>query len=126
MRHRIWRTTLLALGAGAGVLICGSVLAQERDCQDGKVQVRPDDTLNLIAGRCGVSEGAILAANSSIDGLGDLQVGTTLRRRPATSNSQRLSDRLNHFARVANDALGRVAGQAGSSAQDLLNYRPDS
>lgn len=123
--HRIWRTTVLALLAGTRLLTGGHVFAQEADCRDGKVQVRPDDTLSLIASRCDVSEGALLAANPSIDGSADLQVGATLSLQPAASQSQRLGERLNHFAREANDALGRVAGQVGSSAQDLLDKNPD-
>lgn len=125
MRHRIWCVTVLALLAGTCLPIYGHTLASEADCQDGKVQVRPDDTLSQIAGRCDVSEGAILATNPSIDGSADLEAGATLRLRPPASQSQRLGDRLNHFAREADDALGRVAGQVGSSAQDLLDKNPD-
>jgi LysM domain len=125
VRDRVRRTTVLAIVAGAGLVTCSPGLAEEADCRDGKVQVRPDDTLSLIAGRCDVSEGAILAANPAIDGSADLEVGATLRLQPPASQSQRLGDRLNHFAREADDALGRVAGQVGSSAQDLLNKNPD-
>jgi LysM repeat protein len=99
--------------------------AQEAACQNGTVQVQPNDTLSRIASRCDVSEGTLLAANPSINGSGDLQVGTTLRLQPATSQSQRLGDHLNHFAREANDALGRFAGAVGASAQDLLDKNPD-
>ncbi|KMO31231.1 hypothetical protein VQ02_26575 [Methylobacterium variabile] len=115
----------LALFAGAGFLAGSQGFAQEAGCQNGTVQVQPDDTLSRIASRCDVSEGALLAANPSIDGSADLQVGTTMRLQPTTSQSQDLGRRLNHFAREANDALGRVAGQVGSSAQDLLDKNPD-
>ena len=125
MRHRIWCVTVLALLAGTCLPTCGHAFASEADCEDGKVQVRPDDTLSQIAGRCDFSEGAILAANPSIDGSADLEAGATLRLQPSASQSQRLGDSLNHFAREANDALGRVAGQVGSSAQDLLDKNPD-
>ncbi|UYW28365.1 LysM peptidoglycan-binding domain-containing protein [Methylorubrum extorquens] len=116
---------LLSLLTGMGVLTCDLGLAQEAPCANGTVQVQPEDTLSRIASRCDVSEGALLAANPSIDGSGDLQVGTTLLLRPKTGQSQRLGDRLNHFGREANEAVGRIAGQVGSSAQDLLDKNPD-
>ena len=125
MKRRILRLAMLSLLTGMGVLTCDPGLAQEAPCANGTAQVQPEDTLSRIANRCDVSEGAILAANPSIDGSGDLQVGATLRLQPATSQSQRLGDRLNHFAREANDAVGRIAGQVGSSAQDLLDKNPD-
>lgn len=125
VRHQFYRTTVLALLAGTSLPTCSYAFANEADCQDGKVRVQPDDTLSLIAGRCDVSEGAILAANPSIDGSADLEAGATLHLQPPASQSQRLGDRFNHFAREANDALGRVAGQVGSSAQDLLDKNPD-
>lgn len=124
MRHQILSTAAIVIFAGAGLLTGGQGSA-EASCQNGTVQVQPNDTLSRIASRCDVSEGALLAANPFIDGSGDLQVGTTLHLQPATSQSQRLGDRLNHFAREANDALGRFAGAVGSSAQDLLDRNPD-
>lgn len=105
------------------MVTAGHGYAQEAACGDGPVKVLPDDALSRIASRCDVSEGALLAANPSIDGSGDLQVGATLRLRTATG--QGLADRLNHFGREANDAVGRIAGQVGASAQDLLDRNPD-
>ncbi|KOX43466.1 hypothetical protein ADL19_28130 [Streptomyces purpurogeneiscleroticus] len=115
--------TALSLIIGSGMLTAGHGSAQEAVCGDGPVKVLPDDTLSRIASRCDVSEGALLAANPSIDGSGDLQVGATLRLRTATG--QGLTDRLNHIGREANDAVGRIAGQVGASAQDLLDRNPD-
>lgn len=125
MRRRSSRLTALSLIIGTCMLTAGHGYAQEAACGDGPVKVLPDDTLSRIACRCDVSEGALLAANPSIDGSGDLQVGASLRLRPETGQGQRLGDRLNHFGREANDALGRIAGQVGSSAQDLLDQNPN-
>lgn len=123
MRRRSSRLTALSLIIGTCMLTAGHGYAQEAACGDGPVKVLPDDTLSRIACRCDVSEGALLAANPSIDGSGDLQVGATLRLRMATG--QGLADRLNHLGREANDAVGRIAGQVGASAQDLLDRNPD-
>ena len=123
MRRRSSRLTALSLIIGTCMLTAGHGYAQEAACGDGPVKVLPDDTLSRIASRCDVSEGALLAANPSIDGSGDLQVGATLRLRMATG--QGLADRLNHLGREANDAVGRIAGQVGASAQDLLDRNPD-
>ena len=125
MQRRVLCLAVLSLLTGMGVLTGGPGFAQEAACANGTVQVRPDDTLSQIASRCDVSEGLILAANPSIDGSGDLQVGASLRLRPEIGQGQRLGDHLNHFGREANDALGRIAGQVGSSAQDLLDQNPN-
>lgn len=115
---------MLSLLVGTGVLIGGHGFAQEAACGNDTVLVRPDDTLSRIASRCDVSEGALLAANPSIDGSGDLQVGATLRLQAGNDQGRRLANRLTHFGREANDAVGRIAGQLGSSAQDLLDRNP--
>ncbi|MGX9983087.1 LysM peptidoglycan-binding domain-containing protein [Methylobacterium fujisawaense] len=83
--------TALALIIGTGMLTAGHGYAEEAACGGGPVKVLPDDTLSRIASRCDVSEGALLAANPSIDGSGDLQVGATLRLRTATAKVSRIA-----------------------------------
>lgn len=125
VKRRILRLAGLSLLTGIGVLTGDPGFAQEAPCANETAQVQPEDTLSRIANRCDVSEGALLTANPSIDGSFDLQVSTTLRLRPENGQGQRLGDRLNHFGREANEAVGRIAGQVGSSAKDLLDRNPD-
>ena len=97
MRRRTSRLTALSLIIETGMPTAGHGDAQEAASGEGPVKVLPDDTVSRIASRCNVSEGALLAANPSIDGSSDLQIGATLRLRPATGRG--LADRLNHLGR---------------------------
>lgn len=122
---------LLAALAGAWLLQPGPVRAQDAamaPCGDA-VRIGRGDTLSRIAGRCGVGEAAILRANPTVQSSGDLQVGATLRLRPGEigtgPDSGRVTDRLGAFASGVGTALGEIAGQVGSSAEDLLAKNPD-
>lgn len=125
MSSRLSGATALVFLVWACSPVSAQSPAQQPECRDGTVRVLPDDTLSRIASRCDVSEGSLLAANPNIDGSADLQVGGTLRLQPQPGTAQRLKDNLNGFARKADDALGRFAGQVGASAQDLLDKNPD-
>lgn len=103
---------------GAAASPCGSAVVVERG-----------DTLSAIAGRCGVSEGAILRANPRLQGSGDLQAGATVQLRPAGPGAGTELDqavgRLGAFASGVGSALGELAGQFGSTVDDLLAKNPD-
>ena len=89
------------------------------------VAVRSGDTLSSIADRCDVSEAALLNANPAIEGSGDLQVGRTLQIDPSGSTQGKVGSVLNSFSRKATNAVGALAGNVGSSVQDLLDKNPD-
>ena len=116
MPGRVLSAIAMTLAIGPVAWTNVSLRAQESACAGGATTVQPDDTLSRIASRCAVSEGSLLAANPGIDGSADLQVGSTVRLQSAASQGQRLGERLNNYAREANDALGRVAGRVGASA----------
>ena len=64
------------------------------DCKDGTTGVKPEDSLSSIARRCGVPENSILAADPTIDGSGDLQVGATVHVQPQEGLGERAGRNL--------------------------------
>lgn len=105
-----------------------SQAARPSPCGDA-VSVTRGDTLSRIAQRCDVSEAVLLAANPGVRDSGDLEVGTPLRLRrdPVLARSQldQAADRLGAFASRAGEALQGVAGEVGSSVEELLNQNPN-
>ena len=89
------------------------------------VTVRAADTLSRIAERCDVTEAALLNANPTIQGSGDLHVGSTLRIDEGNSTAQNVDAALTAVARRASTAIGSLAGDVGTSVQDLLDKNPD-
>ena len=95
------------------------------ECKGGTTVVKPEDSLSSIARRCGVPENSILAANPTIDGSGDLQVGATVHVQPQEGLGERAGRNLDVLVTRATDALGRFAHEVNSSVQDLLDKNPD-
>lgn len=122
--------SLLAASAVVWLLQPGPVRAQSAaaSCGDA-VTIERGDTLSRIAGRCGVGEAAILRANPRIQGSADLQAGATLRLRPSSARAGldlgQATGRLDALASDLGGALGEIAGQVGSSIEDLLAKNPD-
>lgn len=102
--------------------------ARPSPCGDAALVAR-GDTLSRIAQRCDVSEAALLAANPGVRDSGDLEVGTRLRlqRGTAQANSRldQATDRLGAFASRTGEALEGIAGEIGSSVEDLLGKNPN-
>lgn len=119
--------TIVVIALASGFLTAGGARSQPAvpACAGNKVTVERGDTLSRIAERCDVSEGAILSANPTIDGSGDLNVGEKINLSRTDRSGSGVSERLNNFATEANAMLGRVASRVGSSAQDLLDKNPD-
>ena len=122
---------LLAALIAAWLFRPGPARAQDAPaspCGDAVV-VERGDTLSGVAGRCGVGEAAILRANPRIQGSADLQAGATLRLRPDGAGTGldlgQATDRLGAFASNLGGALGEIAGQVGSTVEDLLARNPD-
>jgi LysM repeat protein len=109
-------SVLLAAGAAPAALAAG--------CGDSVI-VQPDDTLSRIAARCDVSEASLLRANPSIEGSSDLQVGERLQIADGGSQAQKVGSAVGQFTRRASHAIGDLAGDVGSSVQDLLDKNPD-
>jgi LysM repeat protein len=123
---------IIASFAAAGFLCLGPAQAQvSRPSPCGEtVTVARGDTLSRIAERCDVSEASLLRANPGIQGSADLQVGTELRlqQHQAAGVDQRVDqavDRLGALASRAGSALEDIAGEIGSSVEDLLTKNPD-
>ena len=89
------------------------------------VEVLGGDTISSIADRCEVSEAALLNANPAIEGSADLQVGGTLHIEVSGSTQGKVGSMLSSFSRKATNAVGALAGNVGSSVQDLLDKNPD-
>ena len=89
------------------------------------VEIRLGDTISGIADRCDVSEAALLNANPTIEGSSDLQVGGTLHVDAGGSTQRKVGSMLGAFSRKATNAVGALAGNVGSSVQDLLDKNPD-
>lgn len=89
------------------------------------VEVRSGDTVSSLADRCDVSEAALLNANPAIEGSADLQVGGTLHIEASGSTQSQVGSVLGSFSRKATNAVGALAGNVGSSVQDLLDKNPD-
>ncbi|MGA8157338.1 MAG: LysM domain-containing protein [Rhodoplanes sp.] len=95
------------------------------ECKGGTTVVKPEDSLSSIARRCGVPENSILAANPTIDGSGDLQVGATVHVQPHEGLGEHAGQNLDVLVTRATAALGRFAHEVNSSVQDLLDKNPD-
>ena len=116
--------------AAACALLAGAAWSQparSSPCGDAVAVVR-GDTLSRIAQRCDVGEGALLAANPRVRDSGDLEVGTRLSLRRAASDDRSRPDdaaaRLGALASRTGEALGGIAGEVGSSVEDLLGQTP--
>lgn len=116
--------------AAACLLLAGAAWSQpvrSPSCGDAVAVVR-GDTLSRIAQRCDVGEGALLAANPRVRDSGDLEVGArlSLQREPSDDRSQPndAAGRLNALASRAGRALEGIAGDVGSSVDDLLGQSP--
>ena len=126
---RLWLTRT----AAAAALLAGHVSAAPAQapgpsvaCGSDAVAVRPGDTLSRIAERCGISEGRLLRANPRIEGSEDLAVGDLLTLpRGGGSGLDAAERRLRSLAGRAGDALSGLAGDVGSSVEDLLDKNPD-
>ena len=97
-------------------------------CGDA-VAVARGDTLSRIAERCDVSEALLLRANPGVSGSEDLRAGQELRlRRDAPDLSARFdraAGSVGAFASQAGNALNDLAGEVGTSVDDLLTKNPD-
>lgn len=121
---------LAALIAGV-VLQPGWVSAQDAPALPcgNAVTIERGDTLSRIAERCNLTEAAILRANPRIQGSGDLQARTTLQLRPSSGdagvNLDQAASRLGAIASGVGNTLSDIAGQVGTTAEDLLSRNPD-
>lgn len=120
-------STLLA----ACLLLPGAASAQSAPplpCGN-TVMVARGDTLSRIAERCDVSEAVLLRANPGISGSDDLRAGLELRLWRDDPDLSARFDRavgsVGAFASRAGNALNDLAGEAGTSVDDLLTRNPD-
>ena len=70
-------------------------------------------------------ETALLNANPAIQGSSDLQVGSILQVDQGSDTGQKVGAAVSTFSRKASNAVGALAGDVGSSVQDLLDKNPD-
>ena len=115
------KSTVIIIALAAAVAGPVTAHAQQATCGDS-TQVMRGDTLSSIAERCGITEGALMQANPSIDGSGDLRVGTAIR---TTSLTNRAGNKLRKFAHGVSSGISRLASEVGSSVDDLLDKNPD-
>ncbi|WP_041809955.1 lytic transglycosylase [Rhodopseudomonas palustris] len=111
-------TIVIAVAFGA----TGSAVAQAEANCDRATPVLRGDTLSSIAERCDTTESSLLQANPNIDSSGDLRVGAEIK---TTSQTHRTAVRLRSFAHGVSNGLSRLAGEVGSSIDDLLDKNPD-
>ncbi|TPE45113.1 LysM peptidoglycan-binding domain-containing protein [Amaricoccus solimangrovi] len=124
MKSRL--SVLVAAGLVAGGLLAAyPASAQTVACAGGTTVVQRGDTLSRIADRCDVTEGAILSANPTVDGSGDLTVGETVRVSSRPEDTGSLEEGLGDFTAGAKDAVEGMAREVGSSVQNLLDRNPD-
>ncbi len=93
------------------------------------VAVARGDTLSRIAERCDVSEALLLRANPGLSGSEDLRAGQDLRLRydapDLSARLDRAAGSVGAFASRAGNVLNDLAGEVGTSVDDLLTKNPD-